>query len=230
MLKKLALVVGATGDIGRVIAKALSKAGYNLLLCGNKGQFDASIEAQMQLRFNVKDAQQVKNALSQIKQKVDLVVCCAGVADEEKLLMDQADEVISNLVETNLLGTIYVNKYALPLIKKGGSLVNIASFLGVQGCSCEAVYSAAKAGVINLTKSLAKEFASFRVRVNCISPGYIQTKMNDEFTEQEKQNLIDNTPAGRLGTCEDVAKAVLFLADNDFITGENIVVDGGLII
>lgn len=227
---KTALIVGATGDIGKVIAKSLANAGYDLLLCGNKGKFDENLPCKMQLRFDVGQADQVKLALEGIKQKIDLLVCCAGIADNEKLLVDQDDQTISNIIQTNLLGTIYVNKYALPLIKKGGSIVNISSFLGVHGCSCEAVYSASKAGVIGLTKSLAKECGAFKVRVNSISPGYIQTKMNNEFSQDEMAQIAENTPVGRLGRPQDVASAVLFLAENSFVNGENIMVDGGLII
>lgn len=231
MLAKTALVIGATGDIGKVIAQSLSNAGYNLLLCGNKGEFETKkLKTETSfLRFDIRNPEQVKSAFEKLP-KLNLVVCCAGIAGEEKLIIDQSDEEILNLVQTNLLGTIYVNKYVLPYINRGGCIVNIASFLGVYGCSCEAVYSATKAGVIGLTKSLSKEFESFAVRVNSISPGYIQTKMNAEFSDEEKRSIIDKTPVGRLGTAEDVAKAVLFLADNDFVNGENIMVDGGLII
>lgn len=235
MLRKWALVTGATGDIGKVIAEQLADAGYNLLLCGNKGQFDTSNIAtdHEEYRFDVADSEQVKSAFEQISQshgKIDLVVSCAGMAAKEQMLIDMSDEVIAQLIATNLAGTIYVNKYALSLLAKGGSIVNISSFLGECGCSCEAVYAATKAGVINLTKSLSKEYAPFSVRVNCISPGYIDTKMNAEFSEEEKAAIIAETPLARLGKPEDIASAVLFLAQNTFITGENITISGGYVI
>lgn len=235
MLRKWALVTGATGDIGKVIAEQLAENGYDLLLCGNKGQFDTSKIStdHEEYRFDVADSEQVKSAFEQISQahgKIDLVVSCAGMAAKEQLLIDMNDEVISQLIETNLAGTIYVNKYALSLLSKGGAIVNIASFLGECGCSCEAVYAATKAGVINLTKSLSKEYAPFLVRVNCISPGYIDTKMNAEFSEEEKAAIVAETPLARLGKPEDIASAVLFLAQNTFITGENITISGGYVI
>lgn len=235
MLRKWALVTGATGDIGKVIASQLSQAGYNLLLCGNKGQFDTSLIATdcEEYRFDVASAKQLKNVFEKIAQthgKIDLVVSCAGVAANEQMLIDMSDDTIEKLIATNLAGTIFVNKYALSLLAKGGAIVNIASFLGECGCSCEAVYAATKAGVINLTKSLSKEYAPFSVRVNCISPGYIDTKMNAEFSQEEKAAIIAETPLARLGKPEDIASAVLFLAQNTFITGENITISGGYII
>lgn len=233
MLKKWALVTGATGDIGRVIARQLSQAGYNLLLCGNNGQFDTATIAtdHEEYRFDVTDSKQVKSVFEKIGKlhgKIDLVVSCAGVAAKEQLLIDMGDDMIEKLIASNLAGTIFVNKYALSVLSKGGSIVNIASFLGEGGCSCEAVYAASKAGVINLTKSLSKEYAPFSVRVNCVSPGYIDTKMNAEFSEEEKAAIIAETPLARLGKPEDVASVVLFLAQNTFITGENITISGGL--
>lgn len=232
MLRKWALVTGATGEIGRSIANALSREGYNLLLCGNNGQFDISqiLTEHEEYRFNVANCDEVKFTFEKIAKthgKIDLVVSCAGVSANEKMLIDMTDDEINKLVSVNLLGSIYVNKYALSVLSKGGSIINISSFLGECGCSCESVYSAAKAGVINLTKSLAKEFAPFLIRVNCISPGYIDTKMNAEFSEEEKAAIIAETPLVRLGRPEDVASAVLFLVQNTFITGENITVSGG---
>lgn len=232
MLRKWALVTGATGDIGREIATSLSRAGYNLLLCGNKGQFDLfgiSTEHE-EHRFDVSKSAEVKSTFEKIASthdKIDLVVSCAGISEKEQMLIDMNDRKIDKLIATNLSGTIYVNKYALSLLKKGGSIVNIASFLGECGCSCEAVYAATKAGVINLTKSLAKEYAPFSVRVNCVSPGYIDTKMNAEFSEDEKAAIIAQTPLARLGKPEDISSAVIFLAQNTFITGENITISGG---
>lgn len=232
MLRKQALITGATGDIGKVIAADLSKAGYNLLLCGNKGEFDTSqiVTDYSEFRFDISSAEQVRATFKDISKqfgKIDLLVSCAGVAAPEQMLIDMSDDVIDKLISTNLNGTIYANKYALPLLNKGGSIVNISSFLGETGCCCEAAYAAAKAGVINLTKSLAQEFAPFLVRVNSISPGYIDTKMNAEFSSEEKQQIIQQTPLKRLGRPEDISSAVLFLAQNTFITGENITISGG---
>ncbi len=234
-MNKTALIVGATGDIGREIAVVLSKEGYELVLCGHNGKFltDRLCTKFSELRFDVSNPNEVKAAIEGLKKEgkeFDLVVMSAGVAEKEGLIIDKADEEIKKLVEVDLLGTIYVNKYVLSVMKKGGCIINISSFLGEIGCSCEASYSAAKGGIIALTKALAKEYAPFSVRVNCLSPGYIDTKMNDEFTKEERQRLIAQTPLGRLGTPNDVAQAVKLLAECDFITGENIMVTGGLVI
>ena len=235
MLRKVAAVIGATGDIGKVVAQKLSAEGYNLLLCGNRGEFDLNkIETDhFEFRFDVSKAQEVKTAFEKMKTKfgeIDLVVNCAGVAEKEDLLIDRNDDEIENLVAINLNGSIFVDKYAVGILKKGGSIINISSFLGVYGCSCEAVYSATKGGVIALTKSLAKEYAAFGIRVNCISPGYINTKMNSEFSEEDKKSLVCKTPLSRLGEPSDIAEAVIFLAENSYITGENLIISGGLII
>ncbi len=235
MLRKVAAVLGATGDIGRMIAESLSERGYNLLLCGNRGEFalDRIVTDHKELRFDISKPGEVKTAFENMENafgKLDLVVICSGIAEKESLIIDKSDEEIEELVAVNLNGTIYANKYALSHMKKGGCIINMASFLGEQGCSCEAVYAASKGGVIALTKSLAKEYAAFGVRVNCVSPGYINTKMNNEFSETEKVELVSRTPLARLGEAKDVVNSVLFLAQNSYITGENITVSGGLII
>lgn len=235
MLRKQALVTGASGDIGKCIALALSDEGYDLFLCGNKNKIDISQAKTkvVELYFDQSQPEKVKAIFKKLQDeniKFDLVVCNAGVAEEEMMLIDKADEVIDNILKVNLHGTIYCNKYSIPLLKKGGSIINISSFLGVYGGSCEPIYSASKAGIIGLTKALAKELAPLHLRVNCISPGLIDTKMNSCFNDEEKSRLIEATPLNRIGTCEDVAKAVLYLANSDFVTGENLIVSGGLII
>lgn len=233
MLRKVALITGATGEIGSAIAYSLSNKGYNLILCGNKNNFpNKKFKTDYEeYKFDVSNNLEVKKFFDIIKskyKKIDLVVCCAGKSYNEMLLTDQTDQQIDDLIKVNLCGTIYVNKYCLSVLNKGASIINIASFLGVQGCSCEAVYSASKAGIIGLTKSLAKEYSSFGIRVNSISPGFIETKMNSEFSLDEKIELTKKSLINRLGKPDDVAKSVLFLVENDFITGENIIVSGGL--
>ncbi len=235
MLKKNALITGASGDIGKSIAFALASEGYDLFLCGNKNKIDVSkITANVeQLYFDQSQPKKVKEVFENLRKKnvkFDLVVCNAGIAEDEKMLIDKEDDEIDLILKTNLNGTIYCNKYAIPLLKRGSSIINIASFLGIYGGSCEATYSASKAGVIGFTKALAKEIAPLGIRVNCISPGFIDTKMNACFNEKEKLNIIEETPLKKMGTCDDVAKAVVFLANSDFVTGENLIISGGLII
>ncbi len=235
MLRKCAFITGASGDIGRCVALALSDEGYDLFLCGNKNKIDTSLIKTnvVELYFDQSKPDQVRAIFKKLQEKnikLDLVVCNAGMAEDEKMLIDKNDEEIDNIIKVNLNGTIYCNKYSIPLLKKGSSIINISSFLGVYGGSCEATYSASKAGVVGLTKALAKELAPLHIRVNSISPGLIDTKMNSCFNDEEKSRLIEATPLNRIGTCEDVAKAVLYLANSDFVTGENLIVSGGLII
>lgn len=235
MLRKTALITGASGDIGRSVALILSQKGYDVVLCAFKNQikvegFKTEIST---FNFDMSNPQAVQDFAQTLKRKnqtFDLVVCNAGVAENEAMLIDKSDVEIDHIIKTNLNGTIYCNKYFLPLIKKGGCLINIASFLGVYGGSCEAVYSASKAGIIGLTKALSKECAPLQVRVNCVSPGFIDTKMNACFDQTEKDEIIKLTPLKKLGNGEHVAKAVLYLAENDFVTGENLIVSGGLIL
>ena len=235
MLNKCALITGASGDIGRSIAQMLTNEGYDLYLCAFKNEVDTSfIKTNVKvLHFDQADAKQVEKAFDELARKqikFDLVVCNAGIAENEAMLIDKSVSEIDNIIKVNLNGTIYCNKFAIPLIKKSGSIVNIASFLGVYGGSCEAVYSATKAGIIGLTKALAKEIAPLNIRVNSISPGFIQTKMNSCFSEEEKMQIIEKTPLNKAGNGSDVARAVIYLANSDFVTGENLIVSGGLII
>ena len=135
-------------------------------------------------------------------------------------------------VDTNIKGMYLTCREALPdmISEKDGAIVNISSIWGVVGASCEAVYSAAKGGVVTFTKAMAKELGYSGIRVNCVSPGVIKTPMLDCYTAEDLQALADETPLGRIGLPEDVAKAVRFLIGDDaaFITGQNIVVDGGI--
>ncbi len=235
MLRKTALVTGTSGDIGRSIALALSEKGYDVFLCAFKNQINMQgLKTEVKtFNFDISDPNEVKEFSELLKRKnqfFDLIVCNAGIAENESMLIDKSVVEIDGIIKTNLNGTIYCNKYFLPLIKKGGCLVNISSFLGVYGGSCEAVYSASKAGIIGLTKALAKECAPLQIRVNCVSPGFIDTKMNACFNKQEKDEITKLTPLRKLGEGQHVAKAVLYLAENDFVTGENLIVSGGLII
>lgn len=165
--------------------------------------------------------------------KIDLVVNNAGMA-YSGLLQDMTENEINSLIAADLTGVIYSCRFAADCMVKNhsGNIINISSVWGVAGASCEAVYSAAKGGVIAFTKAMAKELAPSGIRVNCISPGVIKTKMLDCYTLDDLQSLADETPLGRIGTPADVAKAVKFLSsdDSEFITGQNLIVDGGFIL
>ena len=162
-----------------------------------------------------------------------MVVNRAGVAHTD-LVQDMSRRQINRVVQTDLTGTIFSCKFAGGIMARQhfGNIINIASVWGVCGASCEAVYSRAKGGIIAFTKALAKELAPCKVRVNCISPGVIKTKMLDCYTRRELEDLAGETPLERLGLPADIAETAAFLAgeSSSFITGQNIVVDGGFIL
>ncbi len=164
---------------------------------------------------------------------VDVLVNNAGISCIG-LLQDMSDEKIGKVISTDLMGTIICSREAAKLMipRKSGSIINISSMWGEAGASCEAVYSACKAGVIGFTKALAKELGPSGIRVNCVSPGVIRTDMNSGLDEQTLRELEYDTPLLRIGAPEDVAKAVAFLAeaDSSFITGQVLSVNGGFII
>ena len=161
---------------------------------------------------------------------IDALVCSAGIA-QQKLFTDTTDEDWRKLMATDLDGVFYACRAVLPgMISRGsGRIITVSSVWGVQGASCEVAYSAAKAGVIGLTKALAKEVGPSGITVNCVAPGVIDTDMCACFDAETKQALADETPLGRLGTPEDVAESILFLAGSHarFITGQVLGVDGG---
>ena len=161
----------------------------------------------------------------------DLLVNNAGVA-LFGLLQDCSDADFDRVVGVNLKGVFNCCKRALPamIAAKRGAIVNISSMWGSVGASCEAVYSASKAGVIGLTKALAKEVGPSGITVNCVAPGVIDTPMNAMLSPEAKAELAAQTPLGRLGTPSDVADAVAFLAEASFVTGQTLGVDGGFIL
>ena len=242
MAKKIALVTGASGGIGCACARELAKRGYTVLAHANRG-LDAVQTLADELRKNGMDAHAVCCDLSDsaavgamckeilaVHHRVDALVLCAGVS-HTGLLTDMTDEQWHHVMDVNVSGAFYLIRSLAPgmVSRRSGSIVTISSMWGRSGASCEAAYSASKAAIIGLTQALAKELGPSGVRVNCIAPGVIDTKMMDEHSEETKQMLAEETPLGRLGTGEDVAKAAAFLLGEDacFITGQTLGVDGG---
>ena len=191
----------------------------------------------LSLKMNLSDKKNIANVFKKAVEKfgcLDAVICNAGIAEAEFLLIDKEFEEISNIIDINLKGTIYCNKEACKymLNQKKGVIVNISSILGKVGCACEVAYSASKAGIIGLTKALAKEMGGFGIRVNAIAPGVIKTNMTACFTAEELEQLRQSTELKRIGKPEDISSVVSFLVSDDssFITGECIEVSGGLLI
>lgn len=238
---KTALITGASGGIGSEIARELDRAGYRLAITYNKNREEAeklrgSLSDAAVFQCNISSFASVEKLYSDVIDtfgKIDLVVNNAGSA-YTGLLQDMSEAEIDSLIATDLTGVIYSTRFAAAHMVKNhsGNIINISSVWGIAGASCEAVYSAAKGGVIAFTKAMAKELAPSGIRVNCISPGVIKTKMLDCYSNDDLQALADETPLERIGTPIDVAKAVKFLSseDSDFITGQNLTVDGGFIL
>ena len=236
---KTGLITGASGGIGAAIAREMSHAGYNIALTYNKNKekaekLCAEIGNAQAFQCDISSFDSVEKLYSDVLSafgRIDAVVNNAGTAFTG-LVQDMTEAEILHLVNTDLNGVIYSTKFAANHMVKNhsGVIVNISSIWGVVGASCEAVYSAAKGGVVTFTKAMAKEIGPSGVRVNCVSPGVIKTAMLDRYTDEDLQALADETPLGRIGMPQDVAKAVKFLISDDaaFITGQNIVVDGGI--
>ena len=243
-MKQIALVTGGTRGIGRAVALRFAEKGYTVIICG-RSLSDEAKETLCRLRAfgdadffacDVADPAQVKAMAQEVENKwgtPDVLVNNAGIARQE-LFSQITDEAWDTMMGVHLNGTFYVTRAFLPgmLRRHNGSVINLSSMWGQVGGSCEVAYSAAKAGVIGLTKALAKEAGPSGVRVNCVAPGVIDTAMMADFDEQIKKDLADETPLGRLGTPEDVANAVVFLAGEEasFITGQILAPNGGLII
>ncbi|MBQ4569094.1 MAG: SDR family oxidoreductase [Ruminococcus sp.] len=243
---KTAVVTGASRGIGAACAVAMAKNGYNVILGYKENKEKAEnlakvlIEgygvAAIAMRADVSVSSQA-DALIDIAYKnfgrVDVLVNNAGIS-QFKLFTDITDEEWQEMIGTNLTGVFNCSRAAARYMinAKSGSIVNISSMWGQVGASCEVHYSASKAGVIGLTKALAKELAPSNVRVNCICPGVIKTDMLSWVEDETISSLIEETPIGRLGTPKDIADAVAFLCSDSagFVTGQVLGVNGGFVI
>lgn len=239
----VAVITGAGKGIGRAIALRLAKDGYKIAVCykNSKAEAEKTVSDIVSVggfasafELDITDSQNVNSVIAEIEKdfgEIGVLVNNAGIA-EQALFTDITDEMWRKMTDTNLSGAFYCSKAVLPFMihRKTGKIINIASIWGETGGSCEVHYSAAKAGVIGMTKALAKEVGPSGITVNCISPGVILTDMTSHFDESTMNGLKDETPLGRIGTPEDIAGAVSFLAsaDADFITGQNIAVNGGM--
>ena len=242
--RKCALVTGGARGIGEAICRALANDGYNIAINYNSSYDEAvrlrdelSLVTQAEIfKADVSDSQQVNNMFDAVENTfggVDLLVNNAGIAGQV-LFTDITDDMWQRMIGTNLTGAFNCCRRALPYMinNKSGNIINIASMWGEVGASMEVHYSAAKAGLIGLTKALAKEVGLSGVRVNAVSPGVVLTDMMSAFSEEDKAMLRDETPLSKLGDPSDIADAVSFLASDkaDFITGQVIPVNGGFII
>jgi len=241
---KNALVTGASRGIGRAIAVELAKNGANIAISyvNNKDKADEVVNEikgygvkAIAVKADVSKEEEVLNMVKIVKESIgsiDILVNNAGI-NRDNLLMRMSTEDWDKVIDTNLKGTYLCSKALIRdmIKKKSGKIINIASVAGVAGNFGQTNYSASKAGVIGFTKSLAKEVASRGINVNAIAPGLIETDMTLALKEDIRDSLVKNIPMGRLGTVQDIANIVIFLASekSNYITGQVINVDGGMI-
>lgn len=236
---KTVFVTGASGGIGEAITKKFAENGYfvGVGYNSNRGKAEnlAKEIAGVAVKADVSDEKSVSAAMNDFllrAGKLDVLVNSAGIALPIKTLLDTTSKEFDKAFSVNVKGVYNCCKAAIPaMLDGGGSIINISSMWGVTGGSCEAIYSASKAAVIGFTKALAKEYAAAGITINCVAPGYIDTPMNDNLSDENKKLAIADIPVGRAGTGEDVAKAVFYLAENGgFVTGEVLSVNGGEVI
>ena len=240
-MEKIALVTGASRGIGRAVAAELAHRGWAVAI-GYRVRRDKAEELAaegcraMICRADVSRREEVEEMVRTVADTfgpVSLLVNNAGIAGQ-CLFQDLTDERWHEFFSVNVDGAFYTSRAVLPamLHEHEGCIVNISSIWGQRGASCEVAYSATKAAIIGLTRSLAAELAPSHIRVNCVAPGVIRTDMLNELPPELLPELAQQTPMGRLGRPEDIAAAVAFLADPaaDFITGQVLTCDGGFIL
>ena len=241
---KTVLITGATRGIGFAIAEEFAKAGANLAICASHeaglqetaeklAAYGSKVYTQVVNIANADACESfVANALKEFGQ-VDVLVNNAGIT-KDNLTVRMSEEDWDAVINVNLKGTFLMSKAALKVMfkKRCGSIVNISSVVGEMGNPGQANYVASKAGVIGLTKTFAKEFGSRNVRVNAVAPGFVQTAMTEQLSQEVKDKALEAVPLKRFAQTQDIAKAVLFLASDDanYITGHVLAVNGGLYI
>ena len=239
--RKVALVTGGSRGIGRGCALELARAGYDIAInfAGNEEAANKTVEDIKALgvdaedfKFDVSDKDAADNGVAKVLERfgrIDVLVNNAGIT-RDSLFMRMSADNWNAVINTNLSSAFNVSQPVVKVMMKqrSGAIVNMASVVGVSGNAGQANYSAAKAGLIGLTKTLAKELGSRGIRVNAVAPGFINTDMTKDL---DTSKFLDYIPLKRLGEVEDIAKAVKFLAvDTDYVTGQVLEVDGGLII
>ena len=238
------LITGGSRGIGAAAARLFGRAGWSVTVNYNASREAALALAEelsglgvkaLPIRADVSDPAQAAGLVREAERALgalDALVCCAGVALPQQLLTDTTDGQWRRVMSVDLDGVFYVIRAAVPgmVRRKRGSIVTVSSMWGVTGGSCEVPYSAAKAGVIGLTRALAKELGPSNIRVNCVAPGVIDTRMNGGLSPEDMAALAGQAPLGRIGTPEEAALAIRFLASDlaCFITGQVLGVDGGM--
>jgi 3-oxoacyl-[acyl-carrier protein] reductase len=237
--KKNIIVTGASGGIGNAIIEKLSEAGANILASGTRieklEELKKNFEGLKILKFDISKSDKIEefieNATNELGGSLDGVVNNAGITQDNLAIRMSLDEW-QKVININLTSTFLMSKFAIKkmLKNKSGKIVNITSVVGHTGNLGQANYTASKAGLVAMSKSLAIEYAKKNININCISPGFIQTAMTDKIDDKFKEVIISKIPSARLGEPEDIANAVLFLCSDqsNYINGETLHVNGGM--
>lgn len=233
------IVTGASGGIGNSIVKKLYEIGANILASGTKIEKLEGLKSNFKnikiLRFDISEIEKIENfidnATNELGGNLDCLVNNAGITRDNLAIRMDLEEW-KNVIDINLTSTFLCNKYGIKkmLKNKSGKIINITSVVGHTGNLGQSNYTASKAGIVAMSKSLAIEYAKKNININCISPGFIKTAMTEKIDEKFKDIILSKIPSARLGYPEDIANAVLFLASNqsDYINGETLHVNGGL--
>ena len=243
-MSKVAFITGATRGIGRAIALELANEGYNIAL-----NYRTENEALETLKKEIselgvecypvqgdvskaEDSERMTKEIIEHFEQIDVLVNNAGIT-KDKLIQRMKEEEFTDVINVNLVGTFNITKNVIKYMtkKRYGKIINLSSVVGISGNAGQSNYAASKAGIIGFTKSIAKELASRNITANAVAPGFIQTDMTNVLKDEVKEAIEGTIPLKRLGTAEDVAKVVKFLAsdDSNYITGQVINVDGGML-
>ena len=243
-MSKVAFITGATRGIGRAIALELAKEGYNIAL-----NYRTENEALESLKKEIseigvecypvqgdvskaEDSERMTKEIIEHFEQIDVLVNNAGIT-KDNLILRMKEEEFTDVINVNLVGTFNITKNVIKYMtkKRYGKIINISSVVGISGNAGQSNYAASKAGIIGFTKSIAKELASRNITANAVAPGFIQTDMTNVLKDEIKEAIESTIPLKKLGTAEDVAKVVKFLAsdDSNYITGQVINVDGGML-
>lgn len=236
---KTALVTGATGGIGGAIAKALHKQGAIVALSGTRREVLDTLAGELGSRIHVlpcnlsstEDVEKLVPTAAEAMGQLDILVCNAGIT-RDNLFVQMSDEQWNEVIAVNLTSTFRLARAAAALMmrKRFGRIIGITSIVGTTGNAGQSNYSAAKAGMIGMFKSVAQEYAKRKVTANCIAPGFIATAMTDALNEKQRATILEKVPAARLGTSEEIAAAAVYLASDEaaYVTGQTIHVNGGM--
>ena len=233
------IVTGASGGIGNAIIQKLNEAGANILASGTRmeklEELKKNFENIKVLKFDISQSEKIEqfidNATNELGGSLDGIINNAGITQDNLAIRMSLDEW-QKVININLTSTFLMSKFAIKkmLKNKSGKIINITSVVGHTGNLGQANYTASKAGIVAMSKSLAIEYAKKNINVNCISPGFIKTAMTDKIDEKFKEAIISKIPSARLGEPEDIANTVLFLTSDqsNYINGETIHVNGGM--